>query len=460
MAAQSETHYSVLGVPRDATSEEIRSAYLVLAKAVHPDRVPAHEKAEANVLFTRLAAAYGCLSDPERRRAYDLTLTSSASNALVPFTGPTPTSARPPSPARFRAPPLARPASQPLPYRHPPSPAPQSPFPGYRVPPGGYPHTPGAGTDRAFEQSFGDEPLFGDGREAFFPSSPLFSSAFPGGFHGQPPPPPPPPPRGAELLPPLSSFDPFSVFASVMELQRSLPFPPPHHPHPPHFPHHPPHHHPHHPHHHRRTRSASASWQEVEKHRNGDWSQTSGVKTVEERDDGAIRWTSATATVSYSSGRPHHPHYPHLSRRPSYDGLIGSRRDGGLLLDDPLAREEEQRRRLRALEEYRRKDGYGHGYGHGHGIYQPLPPPLYPPHKPLLPYPPPHRPPSPGHHGFPHHKHAHDHEHRYPHHHHHHHKPIGPPSSSSASTLFGGGSDSTKSSRDGALVRKASLSKF
>jgi hypothetical protein len=58
-------YYELLGVARDASVDEIRSAYRALAKAMHPD---AGGTAGA---FRLLREAYETLSDPERREDYD-----------------------------------------------------------------------------------------------------------------------------------------------------------------------------------------------------------------------------------------------------------------------------------------------------------------------------------------------------------------------------------------------------
>lgn len=61
--------YETLGVARTASAEEIRKAYLRLAKKLHPDLNPGDEKAEEK--FKDVSAANDFLADAERRRRYD-----------------------------------------------------------------------------------------------------------------------------------------------------------------------------------------------------------------------------------------------------------------------------------------------------------------------------------------------------------------------------------------------------
>lgn len=62
-------YYAVLGVERDASAEEIKRAFRVVARQSHPDANPGDPHAEER--FKRAAEAYEVLSDPERRRRYD-----------------------------------------------------------------------------------------------------------------------------------------------------------------------------------------------------------------------------------------------------------------------------------------------------------------------------------------------------------------------------------------------------
>ncbi len=62
-------YYEVLGVSRQATLDEIKSAYRKLAMKYHPDRNPGDKEAEER--FKEITEAYEVLSDNEKRRRYD-----------------------------------------------------------------------------------------------------------------------------------------------------------------------------------------------------------------------------------------------------------------------------------------------------------------------------------------------------------------------------------------------------
>src|SRR5919106_4154234 len=61
--------YDVLGVSRDATQDDIRKAYRRLAREHHPD---VNRDPEAERRFKEINLAYQTLSDPAKRRQYDL----------------------------------------------------------------------------------------------------------------------------------------------------------------------------------------------------------------------------------------------------------------------------------------------------------------------------------------------------------------------------------------------------
>jgi len=68
MARTRRDYYEILGVPRDASEEEIRRAFRRLALQYHPDR---NKSPEAEEIFKEINEAYQVLSDPEKRAAYD-----------------------------------------------------------------------------------------------------------------------------------------------------------------------------------------------------------------------------------------------------------------------------------------------------------------------------------------------------------------------------------------------------
>lgn len=68
-ATDFKDYYSILGVSKTATPEEIKKAYRKLARKYHPDLNPGDQEAEAR--FKEINEAHEVLSDPEKRQKYD-----------------------------------------------------------------------------------------------------------------------------------------------------------------------------------------------------------------------------------------------------------------------------------------------------------------------------------------------------------------------------------------------------
>lgn len=65
---QFKDYYQTLGVPRDATAEDLKKAFRKLARKYHPD---VSKEADAEQRMREVNEAYAVLSDPEKRAAYD-----------------------------------------------------------------------------------------------------------------------------------------------------------------------------------------------------------------------------------------------------------------------------------------------------------------------------------------------------------------------------------------------------
>ena len=68
--------YELLGVPREASGDDIRKAYRKLARQHHPDANP--DVPEAEERFKEIQQAYEVLSNPEKKRQYDEMIRASA----------------------------------------------------------------------------------------------------------------------------------------------------------------------------------------------------------------------------------------------------------------------------------------------------------------------------------------------------------------------------------------------
>jgi curved DNA-binding protein CbpA len=108
-------YYAILGVSRNATSTEIRDAYLKLARDTHPDKVkdPAERK-KAEDVFKNVTAAYDTLSRDRTRRDYTAKLpTVSETRPAAPQRAAPPSVQGPPLSPRDPRPAAAAPTASP-----------------------------------------------------------------------------------------------------------------------------------------------------------------------------------------------------------------------------------------------------------------------------------------------------------------------------------------------------------
>lgn len=79
--------YKVLGVPKDASTDDVKKAYRKLARENHPDSKPGDTTAEER--FKSISEAYSVLSDPGKRKEYDETRSMFRGGGFRPPTGGT-----------------------------------------------------------------------------------------------------------------------------------------------------------------------------------------------------------------------------------------------------------------------------------------------------------------------------------------------------------------------------------
>lgn len=80
-----KTHYETLKISQNATSEEIRKAYINLAKNLHPDKVKPEQRAKAKEIFINIKNAYNVLNDDKKRKEYDREINKNNKTSLFDF---------------------------------------------------------------------------------------------------------------------------------------------------------------------------------------------------------------------------------------------------------------------------------------------------------------------------------------------------------------------------------------
>ncbi|RKG96806.1 J domain-containing protein, partial [Corallococcus carmarthensis] len=96
-------HFFTLGVPQDASRDQVKAAFLSLAKLFHPDRLPPslpHLAPKITAVFESIREAYEVLHDDTRRKNYQLAQQGAQAAPKAPIAGP---GARPGSPGAARA---------------------------------------------------------------------------------------------------------------------------------------------------------------------------------------------------------------------------------------------------------------------------------------------------------------------------------------------------------------------
>lgn len=65
-------YYDILGIKKNASADDVKNAYRKLALKYHPDKATPENKMNHEEQFKKISDAYSVLSDPEKRKKYDM----------------------------------------------------------------------------------------------------------------------------------------------------------------------------------------------------------------------------------------------------------------------------------------------------------------------------------------------------------------------------------------------------
>ena len=83
--ARGPTLYEILGVPRNASEDDIKRAFKALARKYHPDLNQGNPQAEN--MFKAVTRAHDVLSDPDKRAQYDSAIAMEGTSGGMPIPG-------------------------------------------------------------------------------------------------------------------------------------------------------------------------------------------------------------------------------------------------------------------------------------------------------------------------------------------------------------------------------------